>query len=63
MDLTEWAGYLGSKGGYRHVDQAVVGWVDGHVKGHRQEFVSRTAEEEDGTHLFGNDRYVYWNLR
>jgi prepilin-type processing-associated H-X9-DG protein len=63
VDLTEWPGYTPNKPGYRHAEQAVVGWLDGHVKPHRESFVSRREDFEEGVQLFGNDRLVHWNLR
>jgi prepilin-type processing-associated H-X9-DG protein len=61
VDLTEWVGYSASKAGFRHFDQAVVGWLDGHVKTHPQGFVGRRADDEEGRVLEGNDRLLYWN--
>jgi hypothetical protein len=62
VDLTGWDGYEPSKAGYRHHDRAVVGWLDGHARGHFRSFVERLADTEDGASLSGNDRLIHWNL-
>ncbi len=61
MDLIDWTGYSPSKPGYRHHDFAVVGWLDGHVKAHKEVFVQRRQELEEGMTLFGNEQLVHWN--
>lgn len=62
LSQTPYSLYQPSKPGYRHHDQATVGWLDGHCKTHRKSFVSRRQDEEDGIPLFGNDRLIHWNL-
>lgn len=65
--LTAWPGYLSTFAQYRHNENAVVGWLDGHAKAHRQGFVEQVSPIEDGQDLTAsgnpNEQFIYWNLR
>ena len=59
-------GYVSTFGQYRHNENAVVGFVDGHAKAHKEGYVERQGATEDGTNLTmtgnPNDIFVFWNL-
>lgn len=65
--LTGFPGYISTFAQYRHNENAVVGWLDGHAKAHKLGYVERVAPVEDGQDLTAtgnpNEPFVFWNLR
>lgn len=55
-------GYVSTESQYRHNENAIVGYLDGHVKAHRAGTVERQEPDEDGRPLVGNEAYILWNL-
>ncbi|MCC2671640.1 MAG: prepilin-type N-terminal cleavage/methylation domain [Armatimonadetes bacterium] len=55
-------GYLSTEGQYRHNENAVVGYLDGHAKAHKSGYVERQEATEDGRTLYGNEVFTHWNL-
>jgi prepilin-type processing-associated H-X9-DG protein len=55
-------GYLSTEGQYRHNENAIVGYMDGHAKAHKSGHVERQEPTEDGRTLAGNEVFTLWNL-
>jgi prepilin-type N-terminal cleavage/methylation domain-containing protein/prepilin-type processing-associated H-X9-DG protein len=63
---TTLTGYISTEAQYRHNGNAVVGYLDGHTKAQKPDWVEQTAATEDGLSLTTtgnpNDVFVLWNL-
>ena len=63
--LTAFPGYLSTFAQYRHNENAVVGWLDGHAKAHKFGYVERVMPTEDGVDLVAtgnpNEQFYLWN--
>jgi prepilin-type N-terminal cleavage/methylation domain-containing protein/prepilin-type processing-associated H-X9-DG protein len=46
---------------YRHQNQAIVAFLDGHAKVMRRAQLDEAANTEDGRTLTNEDRYILWN--
>ena len=56
------SGYVTTEGQYRHNENAIVGYMDGHAKAHKSGLVERQEATEDGITLGGNQVFTLWNL-
>lgn len=54
--------YISTEAQYRHNQNAIVGYMDGHVKAHQYGYAERAAATEDGITLTNNEVFVLWNL-
>ena len=46
---------------YRHLETAIVGFADGHVKAMRRNSLQEKATTENGKTLTGVDQFILWN--